>query len=82
MTDPTALDLLVKMVEQHIEEDRLKFDGLNGKLDKIDTNVTSLLDTRAFVRGVSKMGVAVASLISGGVGSIITMAVAWLLRSH
>lgn len=50
-----------------------RFDKLEAKLDDIDVNVRSLMESRAFTRGVLK-GVAV---LAGIVSTVVSIIIGW-----
>lgn len=64
-----ADDALLELIKQHVEDDRRALDSVTAKLDKIDTNVTSLLMSREQTRGIGKVIAAAAG--SGGLISLI-----------
>jgi tetrahydromethanopterin S-methyltransferase subunit G len=75
----TVTDPLLELVRQHVENDTRQFEAVQAKLDKIDTNVESLLITRAHERGarraVATLAGIVATLVSGAFAVI-----AWWFR--
>lgn len=62
-------DALLALIQQHVENDTRQFEALNEKLDKIDTNTTSLLLSRAKTQGMGKILAAAAG--SGGIISLL-----------
>jgi hypothetical protein len=67
--DDHIIGLLVARLEDHAAEDRRRFDSQDTVLAKIDKNVASLMESRAFTRGVGKTVAAAAG--SGGLVSLI-----------
>jgi len=58
-------------------------DAAKATLDKIDRNVLSLIDSRAYARGVSKAVYIVAGLVATIVGGGVSGLIAWAIRvSH
>jgi hypothetical protein len=67
--DDRVIELLVARLEDHADEDKRRFDAQDAVLTKIDKNVASLLESRAFTRGVGKTVAAAAG--SGGLVSLV-----------
>lgn len=65
-------DVLLELVKQHIESDRQQFDALTATLSRVDTNVQSLLETRAKQRGAWKLAAVVATAASTLAGLVLT----------
>jgi hypothetical protein len=61
---------LEDLLQQHREEDDKRFDSLAETLKRVDTNVLSLIETRAFQRGVTKTVI----YLSGGISTLIAFA--------
>lgn len=79
--ETNATDILVRMLEQHLQDDRERFAAMDKKLDKVLTVTESLAESRTLAKGAWKatafIAGGVASFISGVVGVVV-----WLLRAH
>jgi len=77
---PAEIDLIIEMFRQHTEDDRENFKVIRTQLDKIDANVSSLMQSRSFGRGMVRPILwLVGSAIGGG---FVAQAVAWAVKAH
>jgi len=75
----SEISLLLDYVKQHAEEDTRRFEAVESKLDRIEANTSSLLQSRSFSQGVSKAIVTILTITGGAVGSIVTLIAASFL---
>jgi hypothetical protein len=77
----TAIAALIEMIRQHTEDDRANFTVIREQLSKIETNTSSLLQTRSFGRGVSKVGLWAVGALATLAGTGLSTFVAWVFRA-
>jgi hypothetical protein len=77
----TAIAALIEMIRQHTEDDRANFAVIREQLGKIEVNTTSLLETRSFGRGVSKMAMWLVGALSALAGTGLSSLIAWVFRA-
>lgn len=77
-----AVTALIEMIRQHTEDDRQNFAVIRGQLEKIEANTSSLLQTRSFGRGVSKIALWVVGIAATAAGTVLSTLIAWALRAH
>lgn len=70
---------LVKLIEQHTEDDRENFKVIRAFCEKIDSNVTSLLETRAQAKGATTAFVWVVGILSAVLGGSFATGLAYAL---
>lgn len=77
-----AIAALIEMVRQHTEDDRANFTVIREQLSKIEMNTSSLLQTRSFGRGVSKVALWVVGALAALAGTGLSTLIAWAIRAH
>lgn len=77
----TAIAALIKLIETHTDDDRENFKVIRGQLEKIDGNVSSLLQSRSFGRGASKVALWVVGIGATLAGTALSTFITWALRA-
>ena len=67
-------DELVRLLAEHLADDRQRFAEVQASLYRIEGNVESLLYSRSFVRGAWRAVV----IVTTGVSALVTLLVTWL----